>query len=155
MHLNLIRELPENETLKSLREASGISPLKLCEGLGYTYRMYCYKEIGDQAMNIGEINLLLIMFGKHPHWLLCGDLPLEKVVDLMIPGTPTSEEVRAIRTNLGLTVKEIAGELGYKHDSWRTKESPVKRGTLKMPEYNLLRLIFGDHPNLKIEAKKR
>ena len=154
MNLNLVKALPENETLLSLREASGVSPIKLSEGLGYTYRMYCYKENGTQTLNIGEINLLLILFGKHPHWSLCGDLPIEKAIDLLISEAPTSEEVRAVRLALGLTTKVIAEELGYKHDSWRTKESAAKRGTLKMPEYNLLRLILGDHPSLKIQAKR-
>lgn len=153
MNLNLVQELPEGETLLGLRVASGVSPIKLSEGLGYTYRMYCYKENGTQTLNIGEINLLLILFGKHPHWSLYGNLEIERLVELLIPGMPTSEEVRAVRLALELSTKEIAAELGYKHDSWRTKESPAKRGTLKMPEYNLLRLIVGDHPNLKIRPK--
>jgi len=153
MNLNLVQALPDGETLINMRRESGISPMKICDGLGYTYRMYCLKESGEQALNIGEINLLLIMFGKHPHWSLCGSLPLERIVELMIPGAPSSEDVRAVRVALGLKPKEIAAELGYKHDTWRSKESPAKAGTLKMPEYNLLRLILGDHPNLKIQPK--
>jgi len=157
--IKVVSVVPQPETVKAIREKTGMTETALGAVMGYELRAWQRKEaISDDlsqynktSLRPGEYNMLMLIAGVHPHYRLDKAFTPEDIVR-----TPaTAADVRRLRMALGLKHAEIAALFGYKPASWQTKEKPAQRGVkLKTGEYNFLLLLAGEHPSLHLTEKR-
>lgn len=158
---DVIRDPLSPADVAAIRQRMGLTQTALGEIMGVDLRTWMRKEANpddlvskydSSRLNIGETNFLLLLADEHPVWRLKNYSP-EKVFPKVIREQPSADEVKELRTALGMKQQEIADMLGYTLAAWKSKQSKANSGTLKPGEYNFLMLLANVHPGLKLTKR--
>lgn len=154
---DVITAVPTSEQMTEVRARTGLTQTELGKIIGINLRNYQLRESGDRATNPGEYNLLMLLADNHPLYRIKGYTPEKEaagIAEKLLLAEPDAAEVKRLRIAMGLKQQEVADRFGYTLGAWKSKEMASKRGTLRQAEYNFMLLLLGEHPTLKLTARK-
>jgi transcriptional regulator with XRE-family HTH domain len=154
---DVITAVPTSEQMTEVRQRTGLTQTELGKIIGINLRNYQLRETGDRTTNPGEYNLLMLLADNHPLYRIKGYTPEKDaagIAEKLLLAEPDAAEVKRLRIAMGLKQQEVADRFGYTPGARKSKEMASKRGTLRQAEYNFMLLLLGEHPTLKLTARK-